>query len=79
VARIFKVVCYKMYIEQESNQIQREAMMPSKKAKMMTSVSYTLLEEHFLKIRTIWKAGGRSTGPAKAFYLFYANRIQLGL
>jgi DNA-directed RNA polymerase III subunit RPC3 len=44
-ARIFRVVRLKKFIEQED--IQKEAMMPSKEAKMLT---YKLLEEHFLQV-----------------------------
>ncbi|XP_055699235.1 DNA-directed RNA polymerase III subunit RPC3 isoform X2 [Phlebotomus papatasi] len=71
-ARIFRVVRMKKYIEQED--IQKEAMIPSKEAKQLT---YKLLEEHFLQIHTIRKAGSSGTGPAKCFILFYVNQYQI--
>lgn len=66
--RIFRVVRLRKYIEQED--IQKEAMMPSKEAKLYT---YKLLEENFLQIQTIKKSGG----PAKAFYLFHVNQYHV--
>lgn len=60
------------YIEQE--EIQKQAMVPSKEAKQLT---YKLLEEHFLSIQTIRKTGGGGAGPAKAFYLFHVNQTQI--
>lgn len=65
-ARIFRVVRLKKYIEQEN--IQKEAMIPAKEAKLLT---YKLLEENFLQVHPIRKAGGGGSGPAKAFYLFH--------
>jgi DNA-directed RNA polymerase III subunit RPC3 len=70
--RIFRVVRSKKYIEQE--EIQREAMIPGKEAKLYT---YKLLEENFLQIQTIKKAGGGGMGPAKAFYLFRVNQYHV--
>lgn len=70
--RIFRVVRAKKYIEQED--IQREAMIPAKEAKLFT---YRLLEENFLQIQTIKKAGGGGLGPAKAFYLFRVNQYHV--
>lgn len=67
--RIFRVVRARKFIEQED--IQREAMIPGKEAKLFT---YKLLEENFLQIQTIKKAGGGGMGPAKAFYLFRINQ-----
>lgn len=67
--RIFRVVRAKKFVEQE--EIQREAMIPGKEAKLFT---YKLLEENFLQIQTIKKAGGGGMGPAKAFYLFRINQ-----
>ena len=67
--RIFRVVRSRKYIEQED--IQREAMIPGKEAKLFT---YKLLEENFLQIQTIKKTGGGGMGPAKAFYLFRVNQ-----
>jgi hypothetical protein len=56
-------------------------MMPSKEAKMMTFslVINVFIQEPLLPFRTIRKAGGGSTGPAKAFYQFYVSQIQVGL
>lgn len=70
--RIFRVVRAKKYIEQED--IQREAMIPAKEAKLFT---YRLLEENYLQIQTIKKAGGGGMGPAKAFYLFRVNQYHV--
>lgn len=67
--RIFRVVRSRKFIEQED--IQREAMIPGKEAKLFT---YKLLEENYLQIQTIKKAGGGGMGPAKAFYLFHINQ-----
>lgn len=70
--RIFRVVRTKKLIEQED--IQREAMIPGKEAKLFT---YKLLEEDYLQIQTIKKAGGGGMGPAKAFYLFRVNQYRV--
>lgn len=70
--RIFRVVRLKKFIEQED--IQKEAMVPSKEAKLHT---YKLLEENFLQIQTIKKAGGGGAGPAKVFFLFRVNQHQV--
>lgn len=72
--RIFRVVRSRKYIEQED--IQREAMIPGKEAKLFT---YRLLEENFLQIQTIKKTGGGGMGPAKAFYLFRVNQNSVSL
>ncbi|CAO1428487.1 unnamed protein product [Diamesa tonsa] len=72
--RIFRVIRSKKYIEQED--IQKEAMIPAKEAKLFT---YKLLEENFLQIQTIKKPGGGGMGPAKAFYLFYVNQYHIVL
>ncbi|KAH8294982.1 hypothetical protein KR018_004877 [Drosophila ironensis] len=64
-ARIFRVVRCKKYIEQED--LQKEAMIPSKEAK---SLAYNLFQEQFIHVKIIKKPGGGSNGPAKAFYLF---------
>lgn len=72
--RIFRVVRAKKYIEQED--IQRHAMIPGKEAKLFT---YKLLEENFLQIQTIKKAGGGGMGPAKAFYLFRINQNHVSI
>ncbi|XP_013097217.2 DNA-directed RNA polymerase III subunit RPC3 [Stomoxys calcitrans] len=71
-SRIFRVVRMKKYIEQE--ELQKEAMIPAKEAKLL---SYSLFQEQFLQIKTIRKAGGGGTGPAKAFYLFYLKHKQI--
>lgn len=65
-ARIFRVVRLKKFIEQEN--IQKEAMIPAKEAKLLT---YKLLEENFLQLHPVRKTGGGGSGPAKAFYLFH--------
>ena len=70
--RIFRVVRSKKFIEQED--IQREAMIPGKEAKLFT---YKLLEENYLQIQTIKKPGGGGMGPAKAFYLFRVNQYHV--
>lgn len=70
-ARIFRVVRTKKYIEQED--IQREAMIPAKEARLYT---YKLLEENFVQIQTIKKTGS-TMGPTKSFYLFYVNQQQI--
>lgn len=49
-------------------------MVPSKEAKLYT---YKLLEENFLQIQTIKKAGGGGAGPAKVFFLFRVNQHQV--
>ncbi|CRL07129.1 CLUMA_CG020124, isoform A [Clunio marinus] len=72
--RIFRVVKARKYLEQE--EIQREAMIPGKEAKLHT---YRLLEEGFLQIHTIKKVGGGGTGPVKAFYLFHINQYHIVL
>lgn len=66
------MVRHKNYIEQE--QIQREAMIPSKEAKFFT---YKLLEEHYLQAMPVRKPGGGGTGMAKSFNLFYVNHQQV--
>lgn len=70
-ARIFRVVKTKKFIEQDD--IQREAMMSAKEARLFT---YNLLENNFLQIQTIKKSGG-NTGPAKPFFLFHVNQQQI--
>ncbi|XP_030370669.1 DNA-directed RNA polymerase III subunit RPC3 [Scaptodrosophila lebanonensis] len=64
-ARIFRVIRMKKYIEQED--LQKEAMIPSKEAK---SLAYNLFQEQFIHVKVIKKPGGGGTGPAKSFYLF---------
>lgn len=70
-ARIFRVVKTKKFIEQDD--IQREAMMSAKEARLFT---YNLLENNFLQIQTIKKSGG-NTGPAKPFFLFHVNQERI--
>lgn len=53
------------YIEQE--QIQQLAMIPAKEAKHLT---YTLLQENYLQMQEIKKAGV-SAAPIKTFFLFH--------
>ncbi|KAM8707293.1 hypothetical protein ACLKA7_011395 [Drosophila subpalustris] len=64
-ARIFRVIRFKKYIEQED--LQKEAMIPAKEAK---SLAYNLFQEQFIHVKCIKKPGGGGSGPAKAFYLF---------
>lgn len=73
-SRIFRVIRLKRYIEQE--ELQKEAMIPAKEAKFL---SYNLFQEQFLQIKTIRKAGGGGSGPAKAFYLFHLKYKQVCL
>lgn len=70
-ARIFRVVKSKKYIEQDD--IQREAMMPAKEARLFT---YNLMENNFLQIQTIKKSSGNA-GPAKPFFLFHVNQERI--
>ncbi|KAG5670710.1 hypothetical protein PVAND_000956 [Polypedilum vanderplanki] len=69
-ARIFRVVRTKKFIEQD--EIQQEAMIPPKEARLFT---YKLLEENLLLIKSIKKSGGM--GPSKPIYLFYVNQHQI--
>ncbi|XP_055923215.1 DNA-directed RNA polymerase III subunit RPC3 [Eupeodes corollae] len=71
-SRIFRVIKMKKFIEQE--EIQKEAMIPAKEAKLL---AYNLFQEQFTQIKTIRKAGGGGTGPAKAFYLFHVKHKQV--
>lgn len=66
------VVRQKNYVEQE--EIQRQAMIPAKEAKLYT---YKLLEEHFLQAKPIRKPGGGGTGMAKSFFMFHVNQQQV--
>lgn len=70
-ARIFRVVKAKKFIEQD--EIQREAMMPAKEARLFT---YNLMENNFIQIQSIKKSGGNS-GPAKPFFLFHVNQQRI--
>lgn len=67
-SRIFRVIKMKKFIEQE--EIQKEAMIPAKEAKLL---AYNLFQEQFTQIKTIRKTGGGGSGPAKAFYLFHVK------
>lgn len=71
-ARIFKIVRLQKYCDQDD--IQREAMIPAKEAKLFT---YKLLEESFLQLKTIRKSGAGGNGMAKSFCLFYINQTQI--
>lgn len=66
-ARIFRLVRDRKYIEQE--QIQQLAMIPAKEAKYLT---YTLLQENYLQMQEIKKAGV-SAAPMKTFFLFHID------
>lgn len=70
-ARIFRIIRYQKYCDQDD--IQKEAMIPSKEAKFIT---YKLVEENFIQIKTIRKTGsGGST--AKSFCLFHVDQSQI--
>lgn len=71
-ARIFKIVRLQKFCDQDD--IQKEAMIPAKEAKLFT---YKLLEESFLQIKTIRKTGTGGTGMAKSFCLFHVNQSQI--
>lgn len=71
-SRIFRIVCQQKYCDQE--EIQKEAMIPSKEAKLFT---YKLLEENYIQIKTIRKSGAGGGGVAKSFCLFYVNQGQI--
>ncbi|XP_014089846.3 DNA-directed RNA polymerase III subunit RPC3 [Bactrocera oleae] len=70
-SRIFRIIYMKKFIEQE--ELQKEAMIPAREAKLL---SYYLFQDQFIQIKTIRKAGGGGTGPAKAFFLFHFKSRQ---
>lgn len=70
-ARIFRLVKTRKYIEPD--QIQQLAMIPAKEAKRL---SYELLEENFLQIQELKKAGANN-GPNKCFTLFHIQLDQI--
>lgn len=70
-ARIFRVVKCKKFIEQDD--IQREAMIPAREARLFT---YNLMENNFIQIQSIKKSGTNS-GPAKPFFLFHVNQQRI--
>lgn len=70
-ARIFRLVRSRKFIEQE--QIQQLAMIPAKEAKHLT---YTLLQENYLQIQELKKAGV-SAAPTKTFFLFHIDLAQV--
>ncbi|KAK2588821.1 hypothetical protein KPH14_001693 [Odynerus spinipes] len=70
-ARIFRLVRSKKFVEQE--QIQQLAMIPAKEAKHLT---YTLLQENYLQIQELKKAGV-SAAPTKTFFLFHIDLDQV--
>lgn len=70
--RIFRVIRLKKYIEQD--EIQKEVMVPSKEAKHVT---YKLISEKFIQMAVIKKPGGGGTGPAKSFFMFFVDQVQL--
>ena len=59
------------YIEQEK--IQQIAMIPAKEAKHLT---YTLMEENYIQIQELRKAGV-ATAPTKIFFLFHIDLNQV--
>ncbi|KAJ8676608.1 hypothetical protein QAD02_012395 [Eretmocerus hayati] len=70
-ARIFRLVRSYKFIEQEK--IQQIAMIPAKEAKHLT---YNLLEENYLQIQELKKAGV-ATAPTKIFFLFHIDLNQV--
>lgn len=70
-ARIFRLVRSKKFVEQE--QIQQLAMIPAKEAKHLT---YTLLQENYLQMQELKKAGV-SAAPTKTFFLFHIDLDQV--
>ncbi|KAL2746845.1 DNA-directed RNA polymerase III subunit RPC3 [Vespula maculifrons] len=70
-ARIFRLVRSKKFVEQE--QIQQLAMIPAKEAKHLT---YTLLQENYLQMQEMKKAGP-SSAPTKTFFLFHIDLDQV--
>lgn len=71
-ARIFRIVRQLKYCDQDD--IQKEAMIPSKEAKLFT---YKLVEENFFQIKTIRKSGAGGGGAAKSFCLFHVDQQQI--
>lgn len=71
-ARIFRIVRQLKYCDQDD--IQKEAMIPSKEAKLFT---YKLVEENYFQIKTIRKSGAGGGGVAKSFCLFYVDQTQI--
>ncbi|XP_055313067.1 DNA-directed RNA polymerase III subunit RPC3 [Sitodiplosis mosellana] len=71
-ARIFRIVRSQRYCDQDD--IQKEAMIPSKEAKLFT---YKLVEENFFQIKTIRKSGAGGGGAAKSFCLFHVDQPQI--
>lgn len=71
-SRIFRIVRTQKYCDQD--EIQKEAMISSKEAKLFT---YKLVEENYLQIKTIRKSGTGGGGVAKSFCLFYVNQTQI--
>lgn len=71
-ARIFRIVRQHKYCDQD--EIQKEAMIPSKEAKLFT---YKLVEENYFQIKTIRKSGAGGGGMAKSFCLFHVNQAQI--
>lgn len=71
-ARIFRIVRYQKFCDQDD--IQKEAMIPSKEAKLYT---YKLVEENFFQIKTIRKSGAGGGGANKSFCLFHVDQQQI--
>lgn len=71
-ARIFRIVRQLKYCDQDD--IQKEAMIPSKEAKLFT---YKLVEENYFQIKTIRKSGAGGAGAAKSFCLFHVDQKQI--
>lgn len=51
-------------------------MVPSKEAKHLT---YRLLADNFIEMAVVKKAGGGGMGPAKNFFMFHVNQLQLAM
>ncbi|XP_033216111.1 DNA-directed RNA polymerase III subunit RPC3 isoform X2 [Belonocnema kinseyi] len=66
-ARIFRLIRAKKYIEQED--IQQVAMISAKDTKQLT---YTLLQENYIQLEEVKKAGV-SAAPLKTFFLFHID------
>lgn len=71
-ARIFRIVRHLKWCDQDD--IQKEAMVGSKEAKLYT---YKLVEENFFEIITIRKSGTGGRGVPKSFFLFKVNQAQI--
>ncbi|BES88057.1 Hypothetical protein polymerase III [Nesidiocoris tenuis] len=69
-ARIFRLVRFKKYIDQD--QLQKLAMIPDKEAKQLT---YKLIQGSFLHMHELKKSS--TAGPSKNFYLLHVDFNQV--